>query len=404
MRRSFLGQALLLAVKDLKVYGNDRSALLFSLVFPFLFVIIFSAIMGNPTGGDQIMTVYVATAETEADSISRQIIDGMSADDTGFAVKELAVSAARSALADRRIDGYLCFPEDFTRNIHSNTETGLTVFYDPEASKTRMALVSIARTIAAEIVSYRITYQVFMELAAGPGLTGRIPAAGLPDGTRAERNAGNRPEIVLDYEKVGDVEPVGAADFLLPGYLTMFIFFALALTAESIIGEKENFTLERLLAGGVGRLAIVAGKYLSSFGRGLIQVVTFWTAGVLIFRVNMGKYPAAVITISVLMAVAAAGIGVFLATVARSRKGAASLGVFVSLSAAAFGGSWWPLFIMPQWLQNAARITPHAWANAAFNKLMLFGAAPVEVIPEMAALTAFGLLFMCLGVIRFRVE
>ena len=49
---------------------------------------------------------------------------------------------------------------------------------------------------------------------------------------------------------------------------------------------------------------------------------------------------------------------------------------------------------MPQWLQNVAKITPHAWANSAFNKLMLFGASPTNVMPEMIALTLFGVVFL----------
>jgi len=95
---------------------------------------------------------------------------------------------------------------------------------------------------------------------------------------------------------------------------------------------------------------------------------------------------------------------VFLAAVATSRKAAGSIAVFTSLSLAAFGGCWWPLFIMPQWLQSAAKITPHAWANSAFNKLMLFGGSPANVVPEMIALTLFGVVFLSLGIWKFRIN
>ena len=51
----------------------------------------------------------------------------------------------------------------------------------------------------------------------------------------------------------------------------------------------------------------------------------------------------------------------------------------------------WPLFVTPEWMQTLALITPHGWANSAFNKLMLFGAGGGDVVLEMAALAAFGL-------------
>lgn len=428
MRANFFSQSLLLAAKDLKIFFNDRGALLFALCFPFVFVVLFSLVMGDMIGGDEerAMTVFVATAEAGENSLSRPIISAITAGETGLDIREADPEKAQAALQEEKIGGYLFFPADFSAKVYSGDETAITVFYNPEASSTWTALTSVARIITANIVSYRITYQTFYRLAAGRTLPGQLqpgngipPEAGSPAGSPGEGlglppaaqvipgfsgKSSVQPEVSIVYEKIGEVEPVNAVDIFLPGYLTMFVFFALALTGEAIVGERENYTLERLVAGGASRLSIIGGKYLGSLGRGLIQVAVFWIVGSLIFNVNMGKHPATVIAVSALMALAASGVGVFLATLARSRKGAASMGVFVSLGAAAFGGSWWPLFIMPRWLQNAAKITPHAWANSAFNKLMLFGAAPGDVASEMIALAAFGFLFMTLGVLRFRIE
>jgi len=440
--REAVRQALLIARKDLRIFVSDRGALLFALIFPFAFVAIFSTVMGNPAGvTDQPFTVCVATAESdeaavigEADagggttargSLSRLIIDALTSDDVGLDVREADPDKARAALEKEEVGGYLLFPEDFTAKVLAGEPATLTVYCRPDVGRTRAALNSIAQAIATDITAYQVTYRAFHELAgerlppgalealggsgpAGPG-SGEV-GSGLAGQVAVGSAAGllpppaERPEVSLVYEKVGEVDPVSAADILIPGYLTMFVFFAMALTAETIVGEKESYTLERLTAAGASRLAVVGGKYLGSFGRALIQVAAFWSAGVLIFHVDMGRYPATVVWVSVLMALASSGVGVFLATLAKSRKGAAAMGVFVSLSAAAFGGSMWPLFVMPQWLQTAARITPHAWANSAFNKLMLFGATPADVAGEMVALAAFGLLFMALGVWRFRVE
>jgi len=417
--REAVRQALLIAQKDLRIFFADRGALLFALVFPFAFVAIFSAVMGDPAGAsDRPFTVYVATAEAERaggagpaapGSLSRLIIDALTSSDVGLDVREADPDKALAALEEEKIGGYLLFPEDFTEKVMAGEATSLTVYYHPDAGRTRAALNSIARAIAADVTAYQVTYRAFYELAAGRVPAGILEAlggagAGYGQGPGGLPLLAERPEVRLVYEKVGEVEPVTAADILIPGYLTMFVFFAMALTAETIVREKENCTLERLTAAGASRLAIVGGKYLGSFGRALIQVAGFWTAGVLIFHVDLGRYPATVVWVSVLMALASSGVGVFLATLARNRKSATAMGVFVSISAAAFGGSMWPLFVMPQWLQTAARITPHAWANSAFNRLMLFGATPADVVGEMAALVAFGLLFMALGVWRFRVE
>lgn len=403
-------QAGLLAGKDLKVFFLDRGALAFALLFPFVFVLIFSLIYGpSYTGEDRALTVYLATAEGP-ESISQDVIDALAAE-SRLNVRQVDPHEAGRALAAKSIRGYLFFHEGFTEAVRAGEDAFITVYVNPEAQTVRAALMSLAEAIAAEFRSYRVTLEALEDLlaAAPPGVRDAMVKAlerggGEGDGPAGAGGAATDAGPVIVFESVGDIEPVRTVDILIPAYLTMFVFFALALTAETLIAEKESHTLERLVASSATRGSIVAGKIAGAFGRGLIQVVVFWAAGLLIFKVRMGGHPGAVILVSVLMVLAASGVGVFLATVARTKKGAASLAVFISLAFAAFGGSWWPLFIMPGWLQTLAKVTPHAWANSAFNKLMLFGATPGSVLPEMAALGFFALLFLGLAAWRFRLD
>ena len=113
---------------------------------------------------------------------------------------------------------------------------------------------------------------------------------------------------------------------------------------------------------------------------------------------------AAVILISVLMALASAGFGIMLASFVSEVRAAASLGVLASLTMAPIGGSWWPLFITPEWMQTLAKITPHGWANTGFNKLMIFGAEFSDVTNEMIALAVFGVAFVVIALWRFRLS
>jgi ABC-2 type transport system permease protein len=91
-----------------------------------------------------------------------------------------------------------------------------------------------------------------------------------------------------------------------------------------------------------------------------------------------------------------------LATLARTLRSAASLAVITSLVLAPLGGCWWPSFLYPEWLQNIARITPHAWATGGFNKLMVYGASFGDVVPSMLALLGFAVVFGVIAAWRFR--
>jgi len=103
-----------------------------------------------------------------------------------------------------------------------------------------------------------------------------------------------------------------------------------------------------------------------------------------------------------LMVIMSAAFSLMLATLAKTERSAGSIGVITSLILAPLGGCWWPLFITPQWMQFIAKITPHGWANAGFNKLMLFGADASAVVWEMAALAGFAIIFITIAIIKFR--
>lgn len=425
-QNSLWKQVWLLAAKDLKIFLLDRGALLFALVFPFAFVLMFQLVMGPSMigGDDKPLTVYVASAEP-AGSLSRQIIDAMVQEGGagspatgssaagspaagssdllpagGLVIEEFEPSEARTQLEAEKIGAYLLFPEGFSDAVLAGEPATVSVYYIPGGTTNRAATVSVAQAIADDCRYYGVLYSAVAELAGSSSVPAWPSAGGLapaPGPSLGEQGL----SVDLRVEKVGDIAPPRAVDLLIPGYLTMFVFFALALTAETLVGEKENQTLERLMAGSASRLSIVSGKIAGSFARGLVQVAVFWIAGILIFHVRMGNAPWATVLISILLTLAASGIGVFLATVAKSRSGASGVAVFVSLAFAALGGSWWPLFVMPPWMQTLAKITPHGWANGAFNKLMLFGASPANVLPEMIALAAFAVVFGGLAVWRF---
>jgi ABC-2 type transport system permease protein len=182
----------------------------------------------------------------------------------------------------------------------------------------------------------------------------------------------------------------------------MFVFFAAALGAEIIVRERENHTLERLLATSVRKRSLLGGIYAGTAAKGLIQIAVFWTVGILAFKIDLGVSPGAVVILSLLVVVMSAAFSIMLASLVRTRRSAGSLAVLSALILAPLGGCWWPLFFLPSWMQFLAKLTPHGWAMSGFNKLMLFGAGFGDVVTEMIVLLGFAALFGLIGLWRFR--
>ena len=182
----------------------------------------------------------------------------------------------------------------------------------------------------------------------------------------------------------------------------MFVFFTAAMSAERIVRERQNNTLERLLASSVRRESILGGIFTGTASKGLIQILLFWAVGILAFNIDFGLSPTAVIILSILMVIMSSAFAIMLATLVKTQRSAGSIAVLTALVLAPLGGCWWPLFILPRWMQVLAKITPHGWATTGFNKLMLFGADFGAVVPEMLALIGFAAMFGIIAIWRFR--
>jgi len=404
-----------IALKDLKIFATDRASVFFWVVFPFLFVILFSFLLTGVGGEDERLELHVVTNE-EAGGLSHQIIGAMETLDEeqlGPGVPKIVwdrdYNEARRAVEDGELAGFIAFPSDFTQALATGSPTQLEVFADSGNVNTRAALNGLARAISSQIGTNQVIVSASVALMVEGGV--------IPDDTASIDRAVQRimgeilaasstgaeaSYVAFRTENVGEVEAENPANYVIPGYLVMFVFFAAAVTAETLVRERQNNTLERLLSTSVRRESILGGVFTGTAFRGLIQIAIFWVVGILAFNVDLGLSPLAVIILSVLMVIMSSAFAVMLATLARTQRSAGSLATITGLLLAPLGGCWWPFFLYPDWLQTIARITPHAWATSGFNKLMVFGADFGAAVPNMLALLVFAVVFGAIGIWRFR--
>lgn len=403
------------ALKDLKLFITDRATLFFFLIFPFMFIVLFTFIFKNMGSEDQRLQLHLATQEA-AGGLSQQIIGAIETKDPSVLgpgdpviIWDKDYIAARQSVDNGTLEGFIAFPADFTQAVMGDTNANLEVYVNAGATNTRAALNGLAEAISSQVGTSKAVIHATIDLEVKNGI---IPNDSASIGKATQEliarefslGAGGAPASYLIYriENVGQVTGVNASNFVIPGYLVMFVFFAAAVSAQAIVKERQNHTMERLLATSVTKEAILGGIYTGTVIKGLIQIFIFWVVGILVFHVDLGLAPAAVIILSVLMVLMSSAFALMLATLARTMRSAASLAVITSLLLAPLGGCWWPSFLYPAWLQNVAKITPHAWATTGFNKLMLFGASFGDAVSSMIALAVFAAIFGAIAVLQFR--
>ena len=234
---SILRQSLLIAAKDTKIFMRDRFAMGFSFLFPFLFVIGFSlALSGQgPTDSQLIFTV---TSQEES-GLSHEILDELSQSDQ-VEVRIVEYDDALDELDRGDIEGFVAFPADFTDGVFSGRPVVLEVVVGSGSVETEAVLSGFARSIAGNVSVLGNALGSIQEIAAGD-------QAVIQNADMSVLMRGPAPVIGFEIERIGDVRPFKSSNFTLPGYLTMFVFFAAALSAEGIARERQNHTLESVL-------------------------------------------------------------------------------------------------------------------------------------------------------------
>ncbi|MBI9089280.1 MAG: ABC transporter permease [Desulfobacterium sp.] len=180
-----------------------------------------------------------------------------------------------------------------------------------------------------------------------------------------------------------------------PAWALFGIFFISVPLAGSLIKERENKTLDRLMSMPVSGVTLLAGKigaYILVCG---VQFSMIFLIGKFLLPLAgtsafiLGDQPLAIALIVVATTLAATGYGIMLGTVARTYEQTAVLGPISIVIAAALGGVMVPVYLMPEPMQLLSNVSPFSWALDAFYDIFLRGGDIHAVVPEAASLLAF---------------
>jgi ABC-2 type transport system permease protein len=153
----------------------------------------------------------------------------------------------------------------------------------------------------------------------------------------------------------------------------MFLLLSAAQGALTLLDERENGVLDRIITGPGGIGVAINGKFLWLAVQGLAQTVVIFTVAWVAYDVDVLAGPLAWLVVAVLSSCAASGIALLLVTACRSRAQAQTLSTAVILVMSAVGGSMVPRFFMPGWLQNIGWLTPNTWVLEAYSGVLSRG-------------------------------
>jgi len=187
-----------------------------------------------------------------------------------------------------------------------------------------------------------------------------------------------------------------------PGFAVMFALFGAASAAGAVLAEREKGLARRILTSPLSLKGYLLGKSGFLVTLPVAQMGLLFAFGAAAFGAVYPGSTVALLVVSVCMVIASVGLALTLLAFCRTAKQIDQLGMLVILVMSALGGSWWPLFITPEWMQSLAHITINAWAMDAYAELFTFGGGLGDVWVPCLVLLGYGVVGFGLALWRYR--
>lgn len=345
---------------------RDEGVVLFVLVMPFVYPLLYSWIYNNEVLRD----AQVAVVDLDHSALSRRF--AAMADATAeveVAYHAASVDEARRLIGQQKIVGFYVLPEDFSRQIMRGGQGHVSVYCD-------MGLM----------LNYKAVYQTATAVSSRLGAELQKAAAG--NVTDREDELMSRP---IEVEEVTIFNPTtGYANFILPGVLILVAQQTLVLgVCMAMATARERNPRRRLLTAAQasrGLLSTVLGKAMCWF---MILMVTsaYMTLAVPRFFGLMTLATAArhvAVMTPFLLAVVFFGMSV--GAIMRYREHCLLIVVFLSVPLLFLSGVSWPLGNMPWVWRIVGAFLPSTFAIQAYIRENTMGATVADVRPELVAL------------------
>ncbi|MBK7895757.1 MAG: ABC transporter permease [Candidatus Promineifilaceae bacterium] len=397
----------------LKTTYSERGVLISQLIMPLVFIfLIGQAIGGFGPGGSSSTNVTwtLAVANEDAGELGANLVDLLDADPT-LEITAVSPPEIATTVENEEAEAGLLIPANFSEELQAGNSLALDFYSDPANVQFVQPVESAVLAAMSQLTGSVSSAAISRDVAAELGLfeLGVDEAGYFETAVANAQTEWQAPPVTI---QVSEDEIVTDSNTIIPqgmnqsspGMMAMFATFGMIGGAAVLIQERQSGTLRRLLVMPINKGSIIIGKMLGILLAGLLQMSLLIVVSAVAFDVPWGNSPAALVIMVLTFALAITSLGMMMAALTKTLAQANALGTVIVLSISALGGAWWPLEIVPDWMQTVGRISPMSWAMDGFQDIITRGLGVTAVLPEIGVLLAFTVVFLFVGIWRFRYE
>ncbi len=425
--------------KELLLLSRDRGGLLVLFVMPMLLVLVLSLIQDN---------LFRATGETA----TRALFVNLDAGKLGAEFAEKITTTGAIELVDevagQRLDAEnarqqvfagdyqfaIVIPERFSAGIDTAAEAAVRAALRGERAETEASRLLVyfdptVRGVYRTAVTNALQRGVLgLEIARKGALFGKLLREELQanidkqyGGYGGDAAAELVPQLSADWsgQPLIDLREESAypekystlptsVQQNVPAWTLFGMFFIVIPLAGTLIRERQEGTLTRLLTMPVASSSLLLGKVFAYLSICLVQFGLMLLVGRFILPLlgtpvlELGSAPIALLVVAISAALAACGYGILVGVLARSYDQASTFGAVSVVIAAAIGGVMVPVYVMPRVMQQISVVSPLGWGLEAFLAIFVREGNLATVWQQVAQLGGFFLVCIFVAALGFR--
>lgn len=383
---------LVVALMEVRSYLRDKADLAFSILLP---VAIFALIYGAFSGQDQFNgTLHLVNEDKEGIYSTRLITQLESI--SSLTIDYLSPSDADAKLEKSDLLMVVSIPPDFSSKIISGQTAELIFKQRGNGGQEGQVVASIVRGVAGNIDRELVIQNEVKNNLADTDISREQIQIAVASFIEQEQIA---PSVSVIDEVVGeDLNPVTS---FLPGIMTMFVLFAVSLTAQALVAERKKGTLERLLTTRLSVGQLFTGKFLANTSRGMVQMIILLALAQIVFRIFTPLTFLQSLVIALVFTAAVSTIGLIIGSIARTEDQASWIAVFFTMFMSIVGGTF---FAIPQGsvLETISKVSLNTYANNAFRTIIMRSGTIRDISFELLVIAGVIVVGMILSRVLFQ--
>ncbi|MCY4019178.1 MAG: ABC transporter permease [Chloroflexi bacterium] len=384
-----------IAFNDLRIYLSQRGNLISLTAIPIVLAAVFG-LSSAPRGG----SIAVDFIDQDNTPASQALVDALLATNDAFVRGSEVenIESARTRVGEGTASAAIVIPQGFAQALQ--TFEALPILYFSREDSFGDPIQHSVNTVISQLNSSIIAAR------AGELVLNALDIEAESGALYARAQDLLAQELVVYDLRLsnseGDLQPGEGFGQSVPGLGAMFVMFTVLGGMATLLRDRQNWTLQRVIVMPVSRAQVLGGKILSLFILGMIQYLILFGFGGLM-GLEIGSRIVLLVFVMAAFALCITALTFAIASSIGSEGQAIYLANLLSVTLAALGGGWWPLEVVPPFMQTLGHISPVAWVMDGFNTLIYFDGGLMDILPYVSVLFGSSIVLFAIGIRRFRI-